>query len=132
MTQRVRRAERLKRQRGFVYRRPLADFNGVLRAVCPMHGRPAQDWPSAATVTVEMVVGVGRTRRLELFEVRVKVSGSSAEASRRALAKLRRETWSAGVVRVKPDGVPSVPPLRSVTYRGDPFFRMLKVEANHG
>lgn len=132
--QRVRRAERKARQAsgdyGFRYRRPLANINELLKATYPPAGRPAQDWPSAATVEVRMLVGRHhRARRPENLLVRVRSSRNEAEARSRALSKLRLPTYHAWLVcgvKVKPDGVPAVPSLRSVMYRNSPLFGMLE------
>lgn len=140
MTQRVSRAERLRRQktgdRGFVYRRPVVSMTALLKETYPMPGTPARDWPSAATVTVRMMVGHFPLRRPVTLLVRVPKSRSEAEAKARAVSKLRlsvgemyRICWVDPVV---PDGVPAVPSIQALTYRVCPLFGMLKREVVDG
>jgi hypothetical protein len=128
MTQRVRRAERLKRHRGFVYHRPPVNFTSVLKDAYPLG--PA-DWPSAATVTLRVLVGHFPRRRPETLLVRVGRSRSEAEAIRRAVSKLRLSEGEAyrllGAVRVKPDGVPGI---ARVLYRDDPFVRLVRAHGD--
>lgn len=124
MTQRVRRAERLKRRRGFVYRRPLVNFTGVLKDAYPSG---PTDWPSAATVTLRVLVGHFPRRRPETLLVRVGRSRSEAEAIRRAVSKLRLSEGEAyrlvGVGPVKPDGVPGI---ARVLYQESHFVQLAR------
>lgn len=124
MTQRVRRAERLRRHRGFVYtpaRLALTSMTKVLKEAFPLG--PA-DWPSAATVELRVMVGRIFGRRPETLLVRVGVCRGAAEAQTRALSKLRLpldKAWLVVGAKVKPDGVPGI---KSLLYRESPFVRM--------
>lgn len=126
--QRVRRAERKAKRRsgdyGFQLRRRLVRFGPILKALYPLG--PA-DWPSPATVEVEVLSGRFPLRRPVTLSFRVKTCHSEAEAKRRAVSKLRlSEGESYRLLRVgpvKPDGIK---PLGALLYRDAPLFGMLK------